>query len=176
MTPRYSVLTYFRAIYSNLTIRSDASLMSAMHAAWLSTLDRIKDVAGLSLSLGFFPLTKTLLASSVRSGGNAFDISPSDGPLLIVFIHPIWAEAGDDERVHREIGRLLDDFNEMAKESGKWHRYIFPNYGYVKSDVIAGYGEESVDRMRKVAKKVDPEGVFQKCVPGGFKLGLAQKQ
>ena len=149
--------------------------MSAMYAAWLATIERIKDVPGLSLSLGFFPLTKTLLASSVRSGGNAFNISPSDGPLLIVFIHPIWAEAGDDAKMHGEVERLLEEFNTMAKEKGKLHRYIFPNYGYPKSDLFAGYGEESVERMRKVAEKVDPEGVFQKCVPGGFKLGLAEK-
>jgi hypothetical protein len=165
-----------RAFYSTLTIRPDASLMGAMHDIWLSTLERIKDVAGLSLSLGFFPLTKTLLASSERSGGNAFNISPSDGPLLIVFVHPIWAEAGDDERVHREVEGLLEVFNTLASEKGKLHRYIFPNYGYAKSDVFAGYGLQSLDTMRRVASQVDPKGVFQNCVPGGFKLGLSGKK
>jgi len=35
---------------------------------------------------------------------------------------------------------------------------------------MAGYGEESLERMKGVSKKYDPEGVFQRGVPGGFKL------
>jgi hypothetical protein len=37
--------------------------------------------------------------------------------------------------------------------------------------IIAGYGEESVSKLRATSKKYDPEGLFQKAVPGGFKLG-----
>ena len=37
---------------------------------------------------------------------------------------------------------------------------------------IAGYGEENVEILQKVSRKYDPEGVFQRLVSGGFKLGL----
>ncbi|KAI1869321.1 uncharacterized protein JN550_005951 [Neoarthrinium moseri] len=57
-----------------------------------------------------------------------------------------------------------------AREKGLLHRYIFTNYGYQKDDIIAGYGEKSVTRLRETRRKYDPEDVFSRGVPGGFKL------
>jgi hypothetical protein len=38
--------------------------------------------------------------------------------------------------------------------------------------VIEGYGAANVAFLRDVSRKYDPLGVFQKLVPGGFKLGV----
>jgi len=59
----------------------------------------------------------------------------------------------------------------MANEAGKLHRYIFPNYAFWKDDVMKGYGERSLEKLKETSREYDPEGVFQKAVPGGFKLG-----
>ena len=45
------------------------------------------------------------------------------------------------------------------------------NYAYPTQDVIGSYGDENVDFLRKVSRKYDPAQVFQKLVPGGYKLG-----
>ena len=44
------------------------------------------------------------------------------------------------------------------------------NYAYPTQPVIASYGGENVRFLRNVSNKFDPQGVFQKLVPGGFKL------
>jgi len=41
---------------------------------------------------------------------------------------------------------------------------------YQDEDVFEGYGRDSAANMRRVSEKYDREGVFQKNVPGGFKL------
>lgn len=41
-------------------------------------------------------------------------------------------------------------------------------------DPLASYGPESVKKMKAAAKKYDPFGVFQKLVPGGFKISKVQ--
>lgn len=64
----------------------------------------------------------------------------------------------------------MADLRQLARGKDLLHRYIFTNYGHSEDDIIAGYGEESVSRLREAGKKYDPEGVFQKGVPGGFKL------
>ena len=99
------------------------------------------------------------------------DISPSDGPLFVVLINPCWSLSQDDSRILGAIEGLMADYRRLATEKGLLHRYIFANYGYYKDEVMAGYGKESLERLRAVSSKYDPEGVFQKGVPGGFKLG-----
>jgi FAD/FMN-containing dehydrogenase len=53
---------------------------------------------------------------------------------------------------------------------GLHHRYIYQNYANVSQDVLAGYGEENRERLRRVQRKYDPEGMFSRLQPGYFKV------
>jgi FAD/FMN-containing dehydrogenase len=44
------------------------------------------------------------------------------------------------------------------------------NYASQFQDVVASYGKENQERLKRVARKYDPTGVFQRLVPGYFKL------
>ncbi|KAH8722685.1 hypothetical protein GQ44DRAFT_621980 [Phaeosphaeriaceae sp. PMI808] len=159
-----------RSFYATITIKPNAALMNDLHKIWLDTLEPLKSAEGFIFSLGYFPLTKALLENSKLAGSNAKDIDPADGPLFVVMINPTWNSADDDERIHKAVEDLLVKFKQVANEKGLLHRYLFTNYAYQKEDALAGYGPESVKRMKKVSEKYDPERIFQKAVPGGFKL------
>lgn len=146
--------------------------METFHDNWQETLATIKDAEGFIFSFGFHPLTKALLTNSAKAGGNAMNISPADGPLFVILINPCWTKAQDDSRIITAVETLVAGFRQLATEKGLLHRYIFTNYAYHKDDVVAGYGQESVTKMKAVSKKYDPEGMFQKGVPGGFKLTM----
>lgn len=47
---------------------------------------------------------------------------------------------------------------------------IYLNYATKDQDSISSYGAVNVQKLKVAAKKYDPEQVFQKLVPGGFKL------
>lgn len=49
-------------------------------------------------------------------------------------------------------------------------KFRYLNYSDVSDDPLATYGDDNVKRMREVAKKYDPTGIFQTRVPGGFKI------
>lgn len=159
-----------RSFYATVSIKPDVPLMSKFHKVWLDVLEPLKSADGLTFSLGYFPLTKALLENSKLAGGNAKDIDPADGPLFITLINPTWNSADDDERIHNAVEDLLVKFKQIASEKGLLHRYIFTNYAYQDEDIFAGYGDDSVKRLKEVSKKYDPEEIFQKAVPGGFKL------
>lgn len=144
--------------------------MEAFYDKWQNTLSKVKDAEGFIFSFGFHPITKALLEASQRAGGNAMDVPPSDGPLFVVLINPAWKLAEDDARIFEEVESLVGELRSLARDKGLLHRYIFTNYGYSKDDVLAGYGEASVSRLRAVSKEYDPEGLFQSAIPGGFKL------
>ena len=53
---------------------------------------------------------------------------------------------------------------------GLLHEFEYLNYADSSQDPIASYGADNVERLRATSRKYDPHGVFQKQVPGGFKL------
>ncbi|KAF2787102.1 FAD-binding domain-containing protein [Melanomma pulvis-pyrius CBS 109.77] len=162
-----------RSFYATCTIMPDAALISEHYKAWKEAVEELKSADGFMFSLGYFPLTKALLRNSQAAGGNAMDIDPADGPLFIILLNPTWNSSDDDDRVHRVTEGLLATFRRLASAKNLLHRYIFTNYAYQKEDLFEGYGEESLMRLKEVSKKFDPDGIFQKAVPGGFKLSRA---
>jgi hypothetical protein len=66
-----------------------------------------------------------------------------------------------------------NDFFAKAKSKAEslrvFNKFKYLNYADSWQDPIAGYGAESVENLRAVAKEFDLEGVFQTLSPGGFK-------
>ena len=48
--------------------------------------------------------------------------------------------------------------------------WVYLNYADQSQDPLTSYGVENVKKIRDVAAKYDPEQVFQKLCPGGFKI------
>jgi hypothetical protein len=48
--------------------------------------------------------------------------------------------------------------------------YKFLNYASQFQDPIGSNGAGNKKKLQEVSSKYDPEGLFQKAVPGGFKL------
>ena len=57
-----------------------------------------------------------------------------------------------------------------AKNMGKLHEFEYLNYANQAQNPISTYGRENVANLKAVAKVYDPRGIFQRQVPGGFKL------
>lgn len=55
---------------------------------------------------------------------------------------------------------------------GLYNAYAYLNDAGPDQAVFQGYGAGNLQRLRDISKKYDPEGVFQKLLPGGFKLGF----
>lgn len=49
-------------------------------------------------------------------------------------------------------------------------KFLYLNFAGGFQDPISGYGAKNVEFLRRVAAAYDPQGVFQKLMPGGFKL------
>jgi hypothetical protein len=110
--------------------------------------------------------------SSSPAGTSSFlGLNPKDGPLLIVQICTTYNNAEDDDLVAEADNKYLEEVTTLARQMGLEHRYIFANYAWPTEPVMAGYGEERLEFLRKVAAKYDPDGFFQGQFVGGFKIG-----
>ncbi|KAF3061308.1 Bifunctional solanapyrone synthase [Daldinia childiae] len=162
-----------RQFWASITIGHESGILEDIYYEWNNTLDKLKDAEGFTFTIEFHPLTRSMLENSAKAGSNAMAIPPPDRPLFIVLIHPTWSLVEDDDRIFKEVENLMAESKRVAINkfsSSYYHPYIFANYAYEEDDVIAGYGQESVAMLKETSKKYDPEGIFQKGTPGGFKL------
>ncbi|KUI59504.1 Cytokinin dehydrogenase 1 [Cytospora mali] len=83
--------------------------------------------------------------------------------------------AKDDDFVAEADTKYLEEVAALARQMGLEHRYIFANYAWPTEPVMAGYGEERLVFLRKVAAKYDPKGFFQGQFVGGFKIGRSEE-
>ncbi|PKY04093.1 FAD-binding domain-containing protein [Aspergillus campestris IBT 28561] len=58
----------------------------------------------------------------------------------------------------------------VLRREGLYSPFQYLNYAEKSQDPIGSYGKEMLNRLRAVSRKYDPAELFQKSVPGGFKL------
>ena len=80
-----------------------------------------------------------------------------------------WDDA-DETLIEGATQKFIDSVNEYTKSIGQFKSFRYMNYAYPTQDVISSYGRENVEYMRRVSRKYDPAQVFQRLVPGGYKL------
>lgn len=62
------------------------------------------------------------------------------------------------------------EIEHFAKTIGGDVGFLYLNYCDGSQDPLGSYGAENIRKMKDAAAKYDPTGVFQRKVPGGFKI------
>ena len=157
-------------LYATATFANDATLLSKIFDVANDTLQPIRDVPGLIYALAYQPLTTSITSKSQRNGDNAMGLDPRDGNLVLVFINISWSEPIDDKLVGAQGKRFLKEVESFAQGQGKLHQWKYLNYAAQWQDPITGYGHANKEKLRAASRKYDPTQIYQKQVPGGFKL------
>ncbi|KAK8060616.1 hypothetical protein PG996_010546 [Apiospora saccharicola] len=131
--------------------------------------------ANLSLvSIDWQPITSLWTAGSAKSnpGGNALGVdTESKGAYLA------WAEVvewiGDeyDDAVFAWAEKTTNAINDATKAAGLFDAFNYMGDAAGFQKIYEGYGTANEKRLLDVSQKYDPERVFQKLLPGGFKVG-----
>ena len=116
------------------------------------------------------PLPTIITQYGDKKGGNSLGTSPKDGNGFVLLLTGVWNNTADDALVAQTADKMLRDANSIAKGLGLLHKFQYINYADPSQKPIASYGAANVRRLKAASRKYDPKGVFQKQVPGGFKL------
>jgi hypothetical protein len=131
-------------------------------------LDTIKNLTAGSIAVGWQPISTSAVMAGHARGGNALGLERVNQTWLVIDIG--WWNAEDDHVANEATASLVAKIEAAAKSRRKYVDYIFMNDADVTQDVIRHYGNTSVAKLRKIQRRYDPREVFQKLVPGGFKL------
>ncbi|KAI0601066.1 FAD-binding domain-containing protein [Biscogniauxia sp. FL1348] len=128
----------------------------------------IADVPGLVASMSFQVIKGKQLQWMSGNGGNPLGVG--NKPLLVANLAFSWVLQSDDKAVLKALNNIVTRAKSVSEERGLFHPFLYMNYASQWQDPIAGYGAENKGKLLKIAKKYDPEEVFQKLHPGYFKL------
>jgi hypothetical protein len=137
-----------------------------------SVAQELANVVGLIFTYALQPLPHVLYSKSAATGGNVLGLDRFDEDLINVLYTVSWTLATDNARVETAMKELEAEIHTKEKEMGIFNEWLYLNYAAGWQDPIKGYGAANVAFMKGVSRNYDPIGVFQKAVPGGFKLGL----
>lgn len=120
------------------------------------------------------PLTSAM-ANNGDGGDNVMGLKPhtdrESGFLYLIYIAV--ANAEDEQKVIPLAKKYIADLNAYATSLGSNWDWLYLPYANGLQDAIATFGDEAIGRLRKVSRKYDPRGVFQKLKSAGFKIPRA---
>jgi len=153
------------------TFRPKLPVLNVTYYIWTASTSSLSTIQNLSYSLSFEPIPVSVLTQSELRGPNVLDLPQSSGPLVIALLSTTWLSPADDALARRVSLQTMESIENAAKQAGTWHPYKYIGYADRSQQVLEGYGKENVQFLKTVSRRYDPQGVFQRLVKGGFKLG-----
>lgn len=157
-----------------ITHGNSPEMLASTFAAWNNSVANITSLISspgdITWSLSLEPLPPAIYT---RGTNNALGLDGRQGTLIVALLTALWTDATHDDVLKGTAETLFGTIRDAAKGLGELDDFLYLNYANKagwQGNPIAGYGSESVERLRKTQQEVDPRGVFQTKVPGGFKL------
>ncbi|KAI9764905.1 MAG: hypothetical protein M1840_007930 [Geoglossum simile] len=160
----------FRQLFATVTFGNNAALFSTVYNVSETIFTPLKSIPTLQYTLVFQPITAAVHKATEKSGGNPLGLIPDNGNLLILDINILWTDEADDEAVTKAAEAAVTGISASAKKAGLHSEFTYLNYALPSQDPILSYGMDNLRKLRETARKYDPKQVFQRLVPGGFKL------
>ena len=96
--------------------------------------------------------------------------------MCVVFLLDIaWNGTQYDGQVRQASDRVMTKLATYLHSVGALKDFQYINYCFQDQDPLGGYGPAALSKIKAASKQYDPGQVFQKLVPGGFKLASAGK-
>ncbi|KAH8923045.1 FAD binding domain protein [Atractiella rhizophila] len=177
-------LTNSSAIQNLSTLAAEAATRPLNWAFYTGTY-------GVSLPLleNFFNIVNSTVYSFNPTGGVLWDIAlepfptaikkltkndifgiSQEGNDFVLLLTAIWPDSSSCSEISTQAQSLLAELDKSAEESGLLRQYQYINYANPSQKPFEGYGAKNLAFLKQMSKKYDPKGVFQRQVPGGFKL------
>jgi hypothetical protein len=144
-------------------------MLKEIYHLWNASLAAVENVSGISWAISLEPLPPAIYAHKPPKT-NPLGFSASSGSMVVTLLSATWTDKSDDATIEKTARDLFSAIEDQARRLGVYEPFIYLNYAAPWQDPIASYGEDNVERLKLVSKKVDPRGIFQFGVPGGFKI------
>lgn len=163
-----------REVWWVLLILADREAMQIIHDSYFAMaqeyLADVEDwITGMALNI----VSKEFAVASITNGGDPMGLDPNAAPYLWIEESIAWKNAADDATVQAFYDAVNANLTAQLEPRGVLHDFVYMNDANAKQDVFAGYPKSSVQLLKMVREKYDPDMVFTNQMPGGFKVAHA---
>ncbi|KAJ1323683.1 prosolanapyrone-II oxidase [Microdochium nivale] len=143
----------------------------------IAALHAVIPAAQLSLvSIDWQPLGALWAAGSARSnpGGNPLGLDVASKGTYLAWAEVVeWTDGGGEyyDAVHAWVVETTRAIEQATRDAGLYDAFNYMGDAAGFQSVYPGYGADNEARLRSVSRRYDPERVFQRLMPGGFKIG-----
>ncbi|KAK0117831.1 hypothetical protein ONS95_012155 [Cadophora gregata] len=159
-----------RQIIGEVTFKNNVQIMKEAQQIFEAAFEPFAQVKGFQQIFLVQPLHRAILAASEKMGGNILGLGAKDGNIVWFAIDLSWDDTKFDNAINNAAKKFFADVSQAAKRLGVYHPYIYLNYASEFQDPISSYGHANVQKLRAASRKYDGGQVFQRLVPGGFKI------
>ncbi|KAF1928846.1 FAD binding domain-containing protein [Didymella exigua CBS 183.55] len=159
--------------FGTLTFANDLRVMTEAHEIYKDVLANLKARAtgDWQIYVLYQPLPPAYWKDSAARGGNVLGLERFNGQTLCLYQPYISWQGAEQDALFQQAGAdLVNRIRAYAVSIGADNPYLYLDYADNTQDPLTGYGAENVKKMKAAAKKYDPKQIFQKNVPGGFKI------
>lgn len=174
LTTELEAASNLRNLFSTLSFANDADLISEVYNISQQLLEPVKTAKGLAWITMFQPIPSIITQHSEARGGNVLGLNRAQGNQVLFLFFVQWTDAADDQALQNAASTYMEKVTELTQRQGKSNEWIYLNYALQNQDPLGSYGKANLDKITAAAKKYDPNGVFQKLVPGGYKIANAK--
>ncbi|KAF9884381.1 hypothetical protein FE257_001837 [Aspergillus nanangensis] len=121
------------------------------------------------------PLPTSFASHSQARGGNMLGLEHIKyNSILLLCSTKVESAEVNAKIASPALRSAMKEFESYAEAAGGLAKFQYANYAHHAQDPLGSVGTENIRFMKGVARQFDPQGVFQRRVPGGFKLDNAQ--
>ncbi|KAL2164998.1 hypothetical protein VTH06DRAFT_294 [Thermothelomyces fergusii] len=160
--------TSSRHDYRAASSKIDAQLYKDVYEIWLDRATKVREATGANQTFTIQSFPKNLVQQGIQKGGNPLGMPVEDFQGWTTLID--WDSAADDRLVRRASIETAEAWARLSARRGLAVDWLYLNDASRDQNPLASYGRANVARLRAVAAKYDPAGVFQQLQNGGFLL------
>ncbi|KAI0099190.1 hypothetical protein GGR51DRAFT_397511 [Nemania sp. FL0031] len=150
-----------------VSTKPDLGLYQESYERWLETSTKALQEFDCMMTFGIQPVTSSAIAKS-NARGNPLGLSPQSQQWYTSVIQ--WQGDEFDDLAHEAIKASGGAVRDIAKQKGLLLEFEFINDATWDQNPIASYGASNVRRLREIARRYDPDEVFQRLQGDGHLL------
>ncbi|CAI0651599.1 unnamed protein product [Colletotrichum noveboracense] len=172
MTVELEEPTGYRQVWLTLTGKNDARFIRRAVEAQSKFIENWKNTqhADFLNYITFQAMPALLFRHSVEKGGNVIGMDREKCNAILFQMQHMVRSADAEKEARRQLVALRKELKDYSVAEGIDVEWEYLGYADSNQDPLSTYGPENIKLLKEVAAKYDPEQVFQKRVPGGFKI------
>lgn len=115
-------------------------------------------------------ISKSMITESINRGGSPLTAGLKEREQTWLAILVGWNFAADDAKVADIMKNTVYEIEKYTTKAGLYDEFLFLSDAAGTQNPLRRYGMNTFRRLRRIRREVDPNGVFQTLMPGGFKL------